>query len=175
MEIDRAAYEQTKENFNNSRWKDRLQAMHGDILSFETSMPEDRLYDLVISNPPFYENDLRSPSGEVNMARHDTTLTLETLVNKTKDLLMEAGLFSIMLPWHRVPAMLALASEIGLGLRSGLRVRQSPKHDFFRGMMLFEKSAESVSADWKELTIKETDHKYSLDFINYLQDYYLSL
>ena len=172
IEIDLPAYEQTKENFENSDWKELLNAMHGDILTLE----QQTLYALVITNPPFYEKELRSPAAAVNMARHDTSLTLEALVRKVCALLKEEGYFSIMLPWHRYDSMLKIASENGLILSALLRVKQSPKHDFFRAMMLFEKTKKPQRETLiRDLTIKEIHHQYSENFIEYLKDYYLSL
>src|SRR5437016_546981 len=58
IEIDKSAYEQALENIQASPWGNRLHLFNGDITSF--ALPG--VYDLIISNPPFYEGDLISPS-----------------------------------------------------------------------------------------------------------------
>src|SRR3954469_11797521 len=55
VEIDKAASEQAKENFKHSLWRDRLHIHHQPIQEFGMNT-----YNLIISNPPFYENDLKS-------------------------------------------------------------------------------------------------------------------
>ncbi len=54
VEIDENAFMQTKENFNESQWTKQLQAFHADIKNWGATIK----YDLIISNPPFFENDL---------------------------------------------------------------------------------------------------------------------
>jgi len=76
IEIDKDTSEQAMENIQASPWGDRLQVSHGDILS--ATLPA--AYDLIISNPPFYEGDLTSPARHKNLAKHDAGLTLEGLL-----------------------------------------------------------------------------------------------
>src|SRR4026209_2804349 len=58
IEIDKEAAEQAAENAEASPWKDRIQIVNADVIAF----PFNKKYDLIISNPPFYENELRSGS-----------------------------------------------------------------------------------------------------------------
>src|SRR5690606_19084925 len=75
IEIDREAFEQAKQNFELSPWKNSIQAIIGDV----RQLAFDKLYEIIISNPPFYENDLRSPSIGKNKAHHDESLLLTEL------------------------------------------------------------------------------------------------
>ena len=56
VEIDEAAAEQAQENFEASPWKERLN-VYGDSIQSFTATTLNK-YDVIISNPPFYENDL---------------------------------------------------------------------------------------------------------------------
>src|SRR4026209_1473778 len=51
VEIDNDAFVQATENFADSPWEKRLHSFHADITTFPTS----KEYDLIISNPPFFE------------------------------------------------------------------------------------------------------------------------
>src|SRR5690242_18924742 len=55
VEIDENSFEQTMINSQNSHWKDRLNIFHADIKTWGV----EKQYDLIISIPPFFENDLR--------------------------------------------------------------------------------------------------------------------
>jgi tRNA1Val (adenine37-N6)-methyltransferase len=128
-------------------------------------------YDFIISNPPFFESDLRSPVEKKNKAKHNETLTLDELMVVFRKHLDIGGAFSILLPWHRTAYFENLAAENGFFLLEKLTVRQTPVHQPFRSICLFcfQKPEASVS---KELTIKNEDGKYSCDFTELMDDYY---
>jgi tRNA1Val (adenine37-N6)-methyltransferase len=66
VEINKNAYLQTKENFKASKYKERLQAFNVDVKHWN----DKKKYDLIISNPPFFENDLPSANQNKNFAKH---------------------------------------------------------------------------------------------------------
>jgi tRNA1Val (adenine37-N6)-methyltransferase len=167
-EIESNAFSQASENFLASQWKDRLGVFNTDIMEWST----DKKYDLIFSNPPFYENELRSPHPNTNFARHDKGLQLVSLITKVKDVLDEAGTFAVLLPAHRVNYFEELAGEKGLFLKEKVMVRQTPNHEPFRGMLLFA----NVPCEMKtsEIIIKE-DGGYTVEFRELLKDYYLNL
>src|SRR5690606_15876881 len=63
IEIDADAYEQCVDNFENSPWGDRLFCYHASLDEFAEEMDEEK-YDLIISNPPYYEAPLITSNGE---------------------------------------------------------------------------------------------------------------
>ena len=79
VEIDEAAAEQAKENFNNSPWKERLNVHNEPIQKFAKSI--NKKYDVIICNPPFFENDLKSNDNQRNLALHSAALSLEELIS----------------------------------------------------------------------------------------------
>ncbi len=123
VEIDEAAYQQAKENFEQSPWKERLSIFNTDILKFDAG----KKYDCIISNPPFFENDLKSSDKNKNAAKHDTTLTLEQLLQTVQKLLNEDGSFAVLLPYHRIEECILLAEKIGLYLNKKVLVKQTDK------------------------------------------------
>ncbi|MDP4263910.1 MAG: methyltransferase, partial [Bacteroidota bacterium] len=66
IEIDKVAAGQAEENVTSSPWKEKIRITQGDIKYFAKSSSS--RYDIVICNPPFYENELVSPSHEKNIA-----------------------------------------------------------------------------------------------------------
>ena len=55
IEIDPDAFGQAKENISGSPWKDRVTIYQADAAQFAFSSK----YDILVSNPPFYENELK--------------------------------------------------------------------------------------------------------------------
>ena len=78
IEIDLPAFKQLQENISQNEWKKRIHVYPGDIRNF--SFPQQ--YDFIISNPPFFENDLASESLAEQTAKHSKDLSLDELICK---------------------------------------------------------------------------------------------
>lgn len=169
VELDINAFSQASENVKNSSWPDQIMAFHSDIKLFK---PRHK-YDLIISNPPFFQNDLLSKNNEKNASKHDSTLMLEDLINLVKNLLTDEGKFAVLLPWQRAEGFEKSASLISLYAESKVEVKQTPAHNYFRTMFIFEKK--NTFSEKKSLTIKDSDNAYSKEFAALLKDYYLYL
>src|SRR6476646_8018597 len=75
VEIEAAAAAQALQNVQASPWPNDIHVIHNDILNMGVS----KSYDYIISNPPFYENELQSPNEKRNTALHSRQLTLSDL------------------------------------------------------------------------------------------------
>ena len=166
IECDPDTCVQAGENIKQSPWANRIKLLEGDAREY--IFPS--AYDFIITNPPFFESDLRSPEQKKNMAKHDESLSLETLILLIQSNLQPDGAFSILLPFHRNDYFKKLAGENGFFLQEELMVKQTPGHAPFRSILLFSKklSRKIIS---EELTIKK-EGKYSGEFKVLMQDYY---
>jgi tRNA1Val (adenine37-N6)-methyltransferase len=168
IEIDEAAFGQAKENFSSSPWSHRISAFHEGVQSFAPS----KKYDLVICNPPFYENELKSPDQRRNLALHDASLTISELVPLVKRFLTGNGRFAVLLPAARAQELESLAATDEFKIAYKTLVRQTPRHDPFRVMYILQSGDAKVSSLLEEIIIKEGD-KYTSRFYSLLKDYYL--
>lgn len=168
VELDTNACEQSKQNFAASPWQERLNIIQGDI----TTVALPQAFDLIISNPPFFENDLRSDDHGKNAAKHDTTLTLDALIHTISTHLSPDGKFALLLPYHRKEACINIAKAKGFYPEHIVSVRQTPAHHFFRVMMVFSKTETAVQEE--TIVIKE-NNMYTSRFTELLQPYYLNL
>ncbi len=169
IEIDERAAMQAKENFNASPWKKNLHIFNEDILHFNPK----RKYDLIISNPPFFEGDLRSTDENKNNAKHDSSLSLQQLLEVIDRHLSPGCCFGVLLPYHRVAYFEKLAAEFNFYCTQKILIRQTPKHDPFRGILFFSKNKTELRSTG--MLIKESDGNYSNEFVELLKDYYLNL
>jgi tRNA1Val (adenine37-N6)-methyltransferase len=167
IELDPESANQANENVMASPWSPRISLLQGNVLHYPLS-PD---YDFIISNPPFFESDLRSPDDKKNKAKHNETLTLDELIVVVRKHLKRTGLFSILLPYHRSEYFENLATANEFFLREKLMIRQTPNHQPFRSILLygFQKSKSVVS---KELTIKNENGIYTAEFLGLMSDYY---
>jgi tRNA1Val (adenine37-N6)-methyltransferase len=169
IEMDKDSFEQARENIIHSPWKEHIQIMEGNALNH----PFLKKYDIVISNPPFYENELRTSSEKKNLARHEG-LSLEELLGLIGNILQPQGKFYLLLPFKRENEVLGSLGKFGLAIQEIVYIRQSVSHDFFR-IMLSGCIAPGKSLSQSELSIKNEQDEYTEEFIEILKDYYLHL
>lgn len=169
VEIDEAAAQQARENFDASFWKERLNLHHTSIRQFAESV--NKKYDLIISNPPFYENDLKSNNAQRNLALHSAELKLEELINVVDKLLSNDGSFFVLLPYHRTKNFEVLV-ESRLFIKEKVLIKQTPKHDYFRSMLWLTRK--TTSSDQSEIIIMDNENEYSDQFKKLLKGYYLN-
>jgi len=168
IELDSESAGQARENIMASPWSARISLLEGDVLHY----PLTGDYDFIISNPPFFEYDLRSPQEKKNKAKHNETLTLDQLIVDIRSLLTPEGIFSILLPWHRTGYFETLATENGFFLREKLIVRQTATHQPFRSICLFG-FQNPEKAVVKDLIIKNEKGKYTTECAALMSDYYI--
>jgi len=138
VEIDKATAEEAKNNCNLSPWADNISVYTNDINHF---IPKNSLgYNFIITNPPFYKEDLKSPLDKRNIAMHSSLLSLEELMFSIKRLLSDVGNFAVLLPYHRADYFIKLAIKEGFWLVENTMVKQTPNHPYFRSMLLFGKT-----------------------------------
>ena len=172
VEIDRSSAEQAAENFEASPWAGRLNVQHISIQQFVNS-PTHK-FDFIISNPPFFENDLKSDLAHKNISKHDESLKLDELLDCINELLTEKGKFAILLPYHRTGYFISLCEEKELYIEEKLFIKQTPQHDHFRTIILGSREASSHAKE-SSLTIRKEEGIYSDEFVELLKDYYLYL
>ena len=78
VEVDEEAVVQARRNVLNSPWKDRVEMVHCNFLSFQPNQK----FDSIVSNPPYFTNNLISPDKQRTLARHNNHMTYSELINK---------------------------------------------------------------------------------------------
>ncbi|MBX9781990.1 MAG: methyltransferase [Chitinophagaceae bacterium] len=169
IEIDEPSYEQTKENLKASVWSKQLDLFLGDVKEFTL----EKKYDLIISNPPFYEGDLKSDAANRNVAMHDAGLKLDELLKIVDKNLSDDGRFAVLLPYHRSEKFIADALVHNMYLEKQLNVKQTADHSFFRTMLLFSRAKNKP--ELFSMAIKDAANNYTAEFVELLKDYYLYL
>jgi len=170
IEIEPTCFEQLKENIENCKWSNNFNLHLGDIREYKPS----NKFDLIISNPPFYENQLSSENKGVNLARHSNSLNLFDLFEAVDNMLDPIGCFYILLPVFRQEECIQLAAALKLYPSRIACVKQSPAHTFFRTMMFFSRIKEE-EIQLEEISIKNNENNYSDKFVELLSEYYLNL
>lgn len=172
IEIDKDAFEQATENAAASPWTERIKIIHADVRKFKFQ----NQYDVIISNPPFYEKELKGDNAKKNLAHHNDGLLLAKLFSLIKKNLKPGGTFFLLLPYKRNEEIKNMFTENDLVIQQLTYVRQSIDHDFFRIMIAGKlKTDELTEPIIDEMSIKEDNDQYTQVFKDLLKDYYLHL
>jgi tRNA1Val (adenine37-N6)-methyltransferase len=172
IEIDKDAFEQARENALASSWAERIHISHADVSEFISPSP----YDIILCNPPFYENELTSPNNKKNIARHGQHLLFGELLLVIKKTLAASGIFFLLLPFKRNEEIRNLLLQHNFDILQMTFVRQSVHQDYFRILLMGkQKSGEPEETMIDEISIWDEQQQYTEGFKLLLKDYYLNL
>ncbi len=167
IEIDHDAALQAKQNISASPFSHKIVLHQGNILDYPG-----RGYDVIISNPPFFSNQLNSENDKKNKAKHDQGLLLKDLSRLIHDKLSSTGRAVILLPLFEMQSFISEMDQYGFFVAHKLKIRHSESKPFFREIVTFSRKASSKKEEI--LTIYENDNKtYSNDFESLLREYYI--
>ncbi|HEU4575869.1 MAG TPA: methyltransferase [Chitinophagaceae bacterium] len=169
IEIDTGTAAQAIENVNSSPWAGRISVIQGDAREYTFS----RKYQSIISNPPFYENELAAAEMKKNIAQHSTALTLVGLLQIIRNNLAPGGSFFLLYPYKRAVQVQQALRQQSLYLYEKVLVRQSVRHDFFRVMI--QGGCREQTTTEHEIAIWDEEQQYTTVFTDLLKDYYLYL
>jgi tRNA1Val (adenine37-N6)-methyltransferase len=167
VEIDEVSYNQAVDNVESSIFKDKIKLYYTDIQSFIS----ENCYDLIISNPPFFQNHLKAEMPSRNNALHTDTLSFEDLLNSVKRLLSSNGTFVVLLPAYQSSVLELMANELGLFANKKLNIHHREGSKILRIITTF--GFEKIETQIEELLIKNSVESYTADFQRLLKDYYL--
>lgn len=169
VEIEEQAAKQAVENVKASPWSGRIQIVNKNIKDFNA----DKKYNYIISNPPFYENELAGTTIQKNMAHHDAALVLNDLLEYIRGNLEEGGSFYLLLPAKRIEEIEKLIADLKLFISAKIIVKPSTTHARFR--MIIKGGLHQKETFTSEISITDGSKNYTSEFIALLKDYYLYL
>ena len=157
LDIDFESIEEAIQNFTNSPWKDRVEGVLCDFLEYSTS----ERFDLIVSNPPYFENGLLNESKRKASTRHEASLPLINLFQKSKELLTENGVFVLIIPSPSAQKWIDNALKINLFCFKEITVYGKPNLPK-RSILFFSKENKEIMNE--ELIIRNLDNKYTEEY-----------
>ena len=171
VDIDKASVEEATVNFEASQWRDHLKAFHSDIVDFQT----DKKYDLIVSNPPFFNRYSKCDSDRKSRARHnDAGLSYAKICSVAVRLMQLDGRFALVLPVNVMDAFLEEAEKAGLYLHKRMAI--FPIEGKEPNRVNLELGLESLPEIQEEsFVIRDANKRFTAHYKAFLKDYYLGL
>jgi tRNA1Val (adenine37-N6)-methyltransferase len=170
IDIDEASASEASANFINSPWNSILKAHHLPLEEFAASA--ETVYDLIFSNPPYFEDSLTAPDERKSTARHTSDgLSYRDIFEFAKDRLSENGRVSLVLPADQEAALTRYARMCGLYLFRILRVRTVPRKAPSRIIAEFSRTRCAELSE--ELLTIQDEGKYTQEYLSLTGDFYL--
>lgn len=167
VELDPAAAQQCAGNFKESPWAFGMNAIEADICGFTSDIQ----FDCIVSNPPFFADDLPAPGKERNQARHEQGLRLTSLLEAAQSLISESGWIFLMYPARRLGDVLETAAAFGLNPAEIVSVAHSEMHPVSRHFYALQRR--KINTRQVALCLRDASGVYSPEFKRLLEPYYL--
>lgn len=168
VDIDELACEEAKFNFEQSIWSDRLRIFFSDFRLF-AELPSE-FYDLIVSNPPFFVNSLKTKNAALSVARHNDMLNFKDLLSGARKLLNASGRLCVIVPYQGSIEFRECARLAGFYLRQKTTV--IPKLGIPPKRVLFEFSLKAGYTSENELSVLDGNGFYTESYKALTEDFY---
>jgi tRNA1Val (adenine37-N6)-methyltransferase len=168
VEIDPSAANRAKLNFETSAFAGRLSLQCADISAYESS----NRFDLILSNPPYFVNDLKSLEPRKGLARHAHEAFFDSLIRKVSNLLSPNGVFWVILPVKQAEQLIINAVLVHLFPRKIIHVFSDEAKPEFRQIVCFGTASEPVIEE--NFYIYASTGIYTDAYVSLLKDFFLA-
>jgi len=182
IDIDVPSAAEASENFNLSPWSEHLEAVNVGLLAFSEAV-RDFPYDLIVSNPPYYDNSLQASEARRNSARHtgdpenpeeQEPLSYREVLEYASESLAENGRVSMILPADQGKALLRHARMCGFVPWKILKIRSVERKPVSRLVVQFKRKGAFQGLPHEEtLTLLDERGKRTSQHASLVTDYYL--
>jgi len=169
IEPDYESFLQAEENVSQCKWRNRIKVINSDLQKYAS---DEEKFDLIVTNPPYFNNSLKNPDARKSSARHNDSLSSADLLTGVARLLNDDGIFQLIMPYVEGMIFIAEAQEYGLYCNNILKIKPLLTAEVRRLIMIF--SRERLKLTEKFLTIERGErHEFTDDYKALTKDFYL--
>lgn len=170
IEIDSLAASEARNNFAGSPWSENFTLIEGDFMNAPFGTQR---YDLIVSNPPYFNNGIVSADHARATARHESSLTYGTLIAKAASMLTPEGRLALISPADRHDEIefQAAISHLNLLRRTDVSTVAGRKPS----RILWEFGHITDHPLFSDLSIRDQQGRYSEDYRCLTYDFYLNI
>jgi len=167
VEIDEGAATTAARNFQLSIFNDRLKVSHTAIEQFN----HPQQFELIVSNPPYFVNDLRNAEFKKGIARHTDDEFFKALIAKVSELLKPDGSFWFILPVKQAASLIAEAELYGLKVAKKIQLHSDQTKPPFRWIVRLNRFGNETENE--HFYIYEAEKVYTEAYKALLKDFFL--
>ena len=169
VEIDEPAANTARNNFANSPFAERLELFPIGFKDFFNQYP-DKKYDLIVSNPPFYINSLKSPQKGRQLAKHADGSFFSDLVKALPFHLKTSGECCLILPQDTSELVKELALKHGLYIKRIVNIYSYRDSEAHREILTLTISKSEVETS--QFVIYDAPNVYSATYQEALIEFF---
>jgi tRNA1Val (adenine37-N6)-methyltransferase len=169
IEISEMAADECRDNFLNSPFSRQLEVINSDVTQYHTA----ERFDLIISNPPFFNQALRSNDTERATARSEGSLSATFLLKIASQLLSDDGQLAMITPTDRANDIIYEATMQRLHLCRRCDVVSVEGKQPVRTLWQF--SRQDVPLEQTTLKLRSSDNQPTDDYRKLVDDFYIKI
>jgi tRNA1Val (adenine37-N6)-methyltransferase len=166
-EIEKNSAEQAAENVLSSPWSSRIGVHH---LALQDYFPA-TLFDLIVTNPPFFNKSLQPPDKGRHLVRHTSSLSYDELLSGAVRLLKPHGRFNVILPYQEAMLFSELASQYQLCCTRRHYFKTRKEKPVERTLLEFSTNPQPL--DEGEILLYDNNLEWSLSYRSLIADFYV--
>lgn len=172
IDIDEPSASEAAINFANSPWADCMNAYNLSLDQYQTTLKAEDKFDLIFSNPPYFEYSLTAPDQRKSTARHtEDGLSYRDIFDFASVRLSENGRVALVLPADQEQQLCRYARMTGLHLFRITKVKTVPRKFPSRIIAEFVRCRCENPED-TTLTI-QSNGAYTQEYLSIMKDFYL--
>lgn len=164
LDINEESVSIAAQNFSQSPFSKKLHARLEDFKNFKIESK----FDLIISNPPYFE---QNSSLKDRTARQQTDLTFENLISKSATILSNKGIFSVIIPFESAESFQKIATENQLYLQRKVTIYGIKNSTAKR--VILEFGLEKKELEELEFTIEKSPRKFSDEYLKLTKEFHV--
>lgn len=164
IDINEEAVNLTKGNFENSPFHLRLKNILQDFKAFQS----EEKFDLIVSNPPYFEE---SDSEKDKLARQTVELNFLQLISKSSELLSENGILSVIIPSEAGNDFVRIAHQNQLFLIRQVNIKGIENSKVKR--LILEFSLTEKGVEESEFIIEKSPRQYSDQYLELTKEFHV--
>lgn len=169
IDIDKGAVNDSEINFSASPWSNIFNVINGNFVSYSKECK--KRYSLIVSNPPYFTENTKSPDNKRSLARNTSSLSFDSLFSGVINLLSGDGIFALILPAEAYEEIAKIALLKGLYLKRLTWVSTMPGSSPKR--LLAEWSRVQIQYTIDALIISDKEGNYTSQYKKLTEEYYL--
>lgn len=172
IDIHEPSVEQAQHNFALSPWAHDMEVLQRSLQQHAAEHAE-QPYDCIISNPPFFEHDMKSLCHKRNLARHNDNLPFSALLQSVSRLLAPHGVCNLVLPAAEGRRLIAMAAQCHLFVVGLRRVYPHTNKTYNRLIISLAKC--NKACEYSDFYIRQEDNNYTEAYRHLMSPFLLSI